>query len=116
MKFNSILLSEYKRVIFMDSDGLANANLDHLFFLPFPENIFMAAPQGYWFGKDGVTIGQPENYCIGDLSTSPDMFGVISSILLVIEPNQALYDTLQKYFGAWIYKGGKKSRQYFDMD
>ena len=41
----------------MDSDGLANANLDHLFFLPFPENIFMAAPQGYWFGKDGVTIG-----------------------------------------------------------
>ena len=41
----------------MDSDGLANANIDHLFFLPFPENIFMAAPQGYWFGKDGVTIG-----------------------------------------------------------
>ena len=58
MKFNSILLTEYKRVIFMDSDGLANANLDHLFFLPFPENIFMAAPQGYWFGKDGVTIGK----------------------------------------------------------
>ena len=58
MKFNSILLTEYKRIIFMDSDGLANANLDHLFFLPFPENIFMAAPQGYWFGKDGVTIGK----------------------------------------------------------
>ena len=52
-----------------------------------------------------IFAGQPEDYCIGDLSTSPDMFGVISSILLVIEPNQALYDTLQEYFGAWIYKG-----------
>ena len=56
-----------------------------------------------------VFAGQPEDYCIGDLSTSPEMFGVISSILLVIEPNQALYDTLQEYFGAWIYKGSYSS-------
>ena len=42
MKFNTLLLTEYKRVIFMDSDGLANANLDHLFFLPFPENMSIA--------------------------------------------------------------------------
>ena len=41
----------------MDSDGIANANLDHLFFLPFPENITIAAPQGYWFGKDGIIVG-----------------------------------------------------------
>ena len=41
----------------MDSDGIANANLDHLFFLPFPENITIAAPQAYWFGKNGVIIG-----------------------------------------------------------
>ena len=83
MKFNSLLLTEYKRVIFMDSDGLVNANLDHLFFLPFPENMSIAAPQGYWFGKDGIRIGQPENYCIGDLSKSPDMFAVITSILFI---------------------------------
>ena len=50
-------------------------------------------------------IGQPENYCIGDLSQSPDIFGVITSILLVIEPNQAIFDIVQEYFGAWIYKG-----------
>ena len=50
-------------------------------------------------------LGQPESECTGDLSQSPDMFELVSSILLVIEPNQALFNIVQEYFGAWIYKG-----------
>ena len=72
--------------------------------------------QGYWFANDGIIIGHPEKYCLGDLSQTPDIYGVITSILLLIEPNQALFNTMQEYFGAWIYKNGKPIRQYFDMD
>ena len=48
----------------------------------------------------------------------PDIYKVITSVLLVIEPNQALFEMVEKYFGAWIYDNntGAKVRQYFDMD
>ena len=100
----------------MDSDGMANGNLDHLFFLPFPEKVSIAAPIGYWFGKNGINYGNDNSYCLGDISEAPEIFGIITSVLLVVEPNEQLYSTLKEYFGAWMYKNGAKSRQYFDMD
>ena len=41
----------YTRVLVMDADGIPVADLDHLFLLPLPENVHVAAPQGYWFPK-----------------------------------------------------------------
>jgi len=38
----------------MDSDGFPNNNLDHLFSIPMPKGINLAAPQGYWFSNEGV--------------------------------------------------------------
>ena len=37
-------------------------------------------------------------------------------MLLLIEPNEGLFDIVKNYFGSWIFKNGKKVRQYFDMD
>ena len=116
MKFNTILLTEYQRVIFMDSDGMANGNLDHLFFISFPEKISLAAPIGYWFGKNGMNFERNSEYCLGDISNAPELFGVITSVLLVVDPNEELFDKLKEYFGKWMNKNGQKSRQYFDMD
>lgn len=47
-KFYSFLLFEYERVLFMDADGVPMRDLDHLFLLPLPPNVHLAAPQGYW--------------------------------------------------------------------
>ena len=116
-KFHAILLTEYQRVIIMDSDGLTQHNLDHLFYLPFPQGIKLAAPQGYWFDNDGFQMN-PNDHCIGsDVSKRPPYYAVITSILLLIEPNEELYNTVEEYFGKWMMNGkGKKTRQYFDMD
>ena len=116
-KFHAILLTEYQRVIIMDSDGLTQHNLDHLFYLPFPQGIKLAAPQGYWFDNDGFYMN-PNDQCIGsDVSKRPPYYAVITSILLLIEPNEELYNTVEEYFGKWMVNGkGKKTRQYFDMD
>ena len=116
-KFHAMLLAEYQRVIIMDSDGLTNQNLDHLFFLPFPQGIKLAAPQGYWFGNDGFATN-PDVNCIGnDTDIRPPYYAVITSILLLIEPSEALYKTVEEFFGKWMLNAkGKKTRQYFDMD
>ena len=53
-KFYAFLLTDYDRVIAMDTDGFPNSNLDHLFWLPMPKGIELAAPQGYWFSNEGV--------------------------------------------------------------
>ena len=109
-------MTEYQRVIIMDSDGLANHNLDHLFFVPFPQGISMAAPQGYWFNNDGFVLGGQDNKnCIGgEIHKRPLYYAVITSILLLIEPNEDLFKTVEEYFGKWMPNG--KKRQYFDMD
>ena len=52
-KFHAMLLFEYSRVIIMDSDGIANHDLDPLFLIPFPQNVSLAAPMGYWFKNHG---------------------------------------------------------------
>jgi alpha-N-acetylglucosamine transferase len=56
-------LVEYTRVIIMDSDGIAVNDLDHLFWLKMPKGIQIAAPQGYWFKKEGV--GNAKEECLG---------------------------------------------------
>ena len=53
-KLYVFLLKEYTRVIIMDADGLAANDLDHLFWLSMPRGIQIAAPQGYWFKKEGL--------------------------------------------------------------
>lgn len=101
-KFRAMLLFEYKRVIIMDSDGIANHNLDPLFFVPFPKGIKIAAPQASWFENQGFAKGnhgQP--------------IAMITSILLVIEPTQELFDQMEPYFGK---KHPRNNKEYFDMD
>lgn len=65
-KFNTFLLTNYDRVIVMDSDGLAFHNIDHLFGMSFPDGVHIAAPQGYWFEKQGILPAEIE--CHGNLN------------------------------------------------
>jgi alpha-N-acetylglucosamine transferase len=65
-KFNTFLLTDYDRVIVMDSDGLVFHNIDHLFGISFPEGVQIAAPQGYWFEKEGHLPAELE--CRGNLT------------------------------------------------
>ena len=44
-KFYSFLLTEYSRVIYMDSDGFAVSDLSHLFTADLPKEAELAAPQ-----------------------------------------------------------------------
>jgi hypothetical protein len=60
-KLYVFLLTDYDRIILMDTDGFPNNNLDHLFFLPIPQGIQLAAPQGYWFSNEGVQ----NDFCTG---------------------------------------------------
>ena len=56
-KFHSFLLTEYERVVVMDADGFAVRSLDDLFLVRMGEGARLAAPQGYWFKREGVTTG-----------------------------------------------------------
>ena len=53
----------YTRVLVMDADGIPVANLDHLFLLPLPENVHVAAPQGYWFPKASGNVTDRQGGC-----------------------------------------------------
>jgi len=59
-------LTDYDRIIVMDSDGLLFNNVDHLFTIPFPMGVKIAAPQGYWFDKQGHLPAEKE--CFGNLN------------------------------------------------
>ena len=44
-KFFAFLLhGDFERVVVMDADGVPLSDLDHLFLLPLPENVSLAAP------------------------------------------------------------------------
>ena len=44
-KFFAFLLhDDFERVVVMDADGVPLSDLDHLFLLPLPENVSLAAP------------------------------------------------------------------------
>ena len=101
-KFRAMLLFEYQRVIIMDSDGIANHNLDPLFHIPFPQGIKIAAPQGWWFENQGYDIGH-----------NGQQIAIITSILLVIEPDQNLFNQMASYFGK---RRPQSNREFFDMD
>ena len=60
-RFYTFLLTEYDRVISMDADGIAVKSLDHLFHAAFPPGISIAAPQGYWFENQGLTVGNKDS-------------------------------------------------------
>ena len=66
-KFHSFLLTEYTRVIHMDADGFPLKSLDHLFLLRMAEGTRVAAPQGYWFKKQGVGVGWQRG-CLGKMA------------------------------------------------
>ena len=65
-KFYVFLLTEFNRVIFLDADGIATNNLDHLFWLELPEKVELASPQGYWFNHDGFIPADQECQIAGD--------------------------------------------------
>ena len=50
------MLTDYERVVVMDADGIPVTDLDHLFLLPLPNNVYLAAPQAYWFHDAGGNI------------------------------------------------------------
>ena len=58
---------EYARVIHMDADGFPLKSLDHLFLLRMAEGTRVAAPQGYWFKKQGVGVGWQRG-CLGKMA------------------------------------------------
>ena len=47
---------DYERLVVMDADGIPMTDLDHLFLLPLPDNVYLAAPQAYWFEDAGGNI------------------------------------------------------------
>eukprot|EP01084_Bolivina_argentea_P185200 319397_1 len=91
LKLTIFQLYQYKRIIYIDSDSLILKNLDHLFLLN--DNITIAAPQAIWLDKN-----------------------VVTSMLLVVKPNQIFYeDILIPKFNnnsIWI----QKYSNYYDMD
>eukprot|EP00095_Tigriopus_kingsejongensis_P011607 snap_masked-scaffold859_size87536-processed-gene-0.0 protein:Tk11607 transcript:snap_masked-scaffold859_size87536-processed-gene-0.0-mRNA-1 annotation:"hypothetical protein DFA_03248" len=105
-KFYAFQLIQYSRVVAMDADGVALNNLDHLFLLKFPENVSIAAPQGYWFQNEGVFAGNGDN-CKGVV------FPVITTILLVVEPSLELFQRVRPYFGQ---RRPESHQEFFDMD
>jgi len=64
-------MTQYERVIFLDSDILVKKSLDHLFHLP---KVDLAAPRAYW-------LPQP----------------FLASILLVVKPSRKLMARFDKY-------------------
>ncbi len=63
----AFLLTDYNRVISMDSDGFPMQDLDHLFFLAdLTPEMPIAAPQGYWFDNEGLQFQRSRKNCIGN--------------------------------------------------
>ena len=108
-KFFAFLLHDaFDRVVLMDADGIPVSDLDHLFLLPLPKNVSLAAPQAYWiddFGSDFWDGGK----CPGRLPVA------VTSVLLLAEPSEKLFFRVEKHFGASKSERGVK-REYYDMD
>ena len=64
-KFHTFVLKDFHRVTVMDADGFAISELDHLFFLNLTSKIPIAAPQGYWFGGEGLMAERSQQHCLG---------------------------------------------------
>jgi alpha-N-acetylglucosamine transferase len=69
LKLALFSLTEYDRLIYLDSDGLVRRNLDHLFLLPETD---LALPRAYWIDQPWYT-----------------------SILLVVTPSARMADRVR---------------------
>jgi len=74
MKLQVLNITEYDRIIFMDSDAILLRSIEHLFFLP---DVPLAAPWCYW-----------------DMNTA-----YFTSLLLVVRPSEDLFLRTLKRFG-----------------
>lgn len=86
-KLYTFNLTEYDRIIHLDSDAIIYKNLDDLFHLP-PAPL--ALPRAYWIGD------QPDDTTVGTLKHSERDW--LTSALMVIEPSQKLYNELVEMF------------------
>ena len=104
-KFFAFLLHDaFDRVVLMDADGIPVSNLDHLFLLPMPKNVSLAAPQAYWFNDFGSDFWDGGR-CPGHLTVA------VASVLLLVVPSEELFLRVEKHFGTKSLQ-----RENFDMD
>ena len=77
-KLSIFNLTEYKRIIYFDADGLVMKNMDHLFSLP-PTPIAM--PRAYWldqpFFSDHITVIEPSERRLEELLAQARKTGTI---------------------------------------
>jgi alpha-N-acetylglucosamine transferase len=86
-------LTQYERIIYMDSDSIIINNIDRLFYID--DQIEFAAPPDYW-----------------DETAPP---GVFTSAMMIIKPSEKRFKQLKELsieFSEKLYKG----RQMYDMD
>ena len=107
-KFFAFLLhDDFDRVVLMDADGIPVSNLDHLFLLPLPKNVSLAAPQAYWLDEDVWDRGR----CPGHPTV------VVSSVLLLVVPSEELFFRVEKHFGTKSRRDNSAvQRDNYDMD
>ncbi|KAJ3071250.1 hypothetical protein HK102_006483 [Quaeritorhiza haematococci] len=85
-KLQVFTLTQYERIIMLDADALALKNMDVLFDLP---KYFLYAPRAYWLSDK-----------------------LVSSMVMVIEPSEKVYNEQIHFF----IEEEKKGNVYYDMD
>eukprot|EP00095_Tigriopus_kingsejongensis_P001240 maker-scaffold160_size295910-snap-gene-1.41 protein:Tk01240 transcript:maker-scaffold160_size295910-snap-gene-1.41-mRNA-1 annotation:"hypothetical protein DFA_05069" len=105
-RFHAFKLVEYDRIVIMDADGFPLKNLDHLFQVILPSNTSLAAPQGYWFNRNGLSQGEP------GLCPNTELV-VITSVMLVVDPSLELFSRVERHFGSLKFG---TTQQNYDMD
>ena len=107
--FAFLLYDSFDRVLVMDADGIPVTTMDHLFLLPLPENVSLAAPQGYWFDSFGGEF-RDKSHCPGQLTMA------VTSILLLAVPSRELFLRVEKHLGSIWRHAVTKQRENYDMD
>ena len=108
--FAFLLYDSFDRVVLMDADGIPVTSLDHLFLLPLPKNVRLAAPQGYWFSGFENDF-RDRAHCPGHLTMA------VTSILLLAVPSKELFLRVEKHLGSSRrHTATKQQRENYDMD